>query len=190
MSQITERPSLTPAGRRILDAANRLFYERGITAVGVELIAEEAGTTKKTLYDRFGSKDGLVVAYLEARFERWRSHVIDHLASSPATGTDRILAVLDASEAWLSRGSRGCGFINAHAELAGRSPAAVVVVHAETAWTRELYVGLLREAGVAAPQELGRQLALVHEGATVAVTAGDSPTALDDARAVVRALLG
>lgn len=46
----------TAVGQRILDAASTLFYERGITATGVDLIVEQAGTTKRTLYQRFGSK--------------------------------------------------------------------------------------------------------------------------------------
>ncbi len=61
--------TMTPAAHRILDAASELYYDRGINSVGMDLVAEQAGTTKKTIYDRFGSKDGLVVAYLEARAE-------------------------------------------------------------------------------------------------------------------------
>lgn len=55
---------MTPVGERPAETAGRLFYAHGIRAVGVELIAEQAGTTKKTLYDRFGSKDALVALYL------------------------------------------------------------------------------------------------------------------------------
>ena len=62
---------LTPAGERLLEAASTLFYRRGIRAVGVDLIAETAGTTKKTLYDRFGSKDELVARYLRRRSQTW-----------------------------------------------------------------------------------------------------------------------
>jgi AcrR family transcriptional regulator len=185
----TDAPRLTPAGQRILDAASELFYDRGITGVGVDLVAERAGTTKKTLYDRFGSKDGLVVAYLEARAARWQEFVERHLADSPATGPDRSLAVLDALEAWLAAGTRGCGFVNAYAELSSRSPAATVVVRAEKQWIRELYRDLLNEAGVADAEALGRQLALVHEGAIVELTAGGSAEALDDARRVMRSVL-
>lgn len=54
-----EQP-LTPAAQRILDTASALFYARGINAVGVDTIAAESGVTKRTLYDRFGSKDQLL----------------------------------------------------------------------------------------------------------------------------------
>ena len=118
------QPALTPAAQRILRAAGELYYDRGINSVGMELVAEHAGTTKKTIYDRFGSKDGLVVAYLEARARRWRAHVEDHLAASGLTGGDQVLGVLDALEAWLAAGTRGCGFVNAYAELSTQSTAA------------------------------------------------------------------
>ena len=180
--------TMTPAAHRILDAASELYYDRGINAVGLDLVAERAGTTKKTIYDRFGSKDGLVVAYLEARADRWRAHVERHLAAVPAA--DRVVAVLDALETWLAAGTRGCGFVNAYAELSTQSAAATAVVRREKEWVRRLYARLLAEAGVAEPHALGRRLALVHEGAVVALTAGGSAEAVDDARAATRVLLG
>jgi AcrR family transcriptional regulator len=189
MTAVPGRLRLTPAAQRILDAAGELYYDRGITNVGMDLVAERAGTTKKTIYDRFGSKDGLVVAYLEARAQRWQTHVEDHLAASPATGAERVVAVVDALETWLAAGTRGCGFVNAYAELSTQSEAATRVVRREKEWVRSLYERLLAEAGVASPEGLGRQLALVHEGAIVALTAGGSPAALEDARRATRALL-
>jgi AcrR family transcriptional regulator len=189
MTTLTDEPAMTPAARRILDAANELYYDRGINSVGMDLVAEEAGTTKKTIYDRFGSKDGLVVAYLEARARRWQAHVITHLASVPSTGTDRVLAVVDALEAWMAAGTRGCGFINAYAELSTRSEGATRVVRDEKAWVRGLYADLLAEAGAATPEAIGRQLAMLHEGAIVQRTAGGSPQAFDDARQAMRGLI-
>lgn len=189
MSTATAEPTMTPAAQRILRAASELYYERGINTVGMDLVAEHAGTTKKTIYDRFGSKDGLVVAYLEARARRWQAHVEGHLASTQLTGKHRILGVLDALETWLAAGTRGCGFVNAYAELSTQSAAATRVVRREKAWIRELNLRLLVEAGVPEPELVARQLALIHEGAIVALTAGGSPDALDDARAATRALL-
>ncbi len=187
----SDEPRMTPAGRRILDAASRLYYDHGINTVGMELVAERAGTTKKTIYDRFGSKDGLVVAYLEARARRWEEHVETHLAAASSTGAvDRALDVLDALESWLEQGTRGCGFVNAYAELSTQSAAATRVVRAEKEWIRRLYASLLTEEGVASADSLGRQLALLHEGAIVQLTAGGSPEALEDARAATRTLLG
>ena len=87
-------PASTVAGERVLDAASDLFYRHGIRAVGVDLVAEVAGTTKKTLYDRFGSKDELVARYLRRRALRWEAFLSARLRES--AGPDRALAVFDA----------------------------------------------------------------------------------------------
>lgn len=180
---------MTPAARRILDAASQLYYDRGINSVGMDLVAQRAGTTKKTIYDRYGSKDGLVVAYLESRAQRWQAHVEDHLETVPDAGAERVVCVIDALDSWLAAGTRGCGFVNAYAELSTQSAAATSVIRREKEWIRNLYARLLTEAGVASPGALGRQLALVHEGAIVALTAGGSAEALDDARRATLALV-
>src|ERR1700724_3487228 len=53
-----------PPRERIIAVAAELFYRHGIRAVGVESIAEAAGTNKMTLYRHFDSKDELVAEYL------------------------------------------------------------------------------------------------------------------------------
>jgi AcrR family transcriptional regulator len=63
-----------PLGRmkmreRILKTADRLFYLRGIRAVGVDTIGAEIGISKRTLYNYFPSKDALIVAYLSRRLK-------------------------------------------------------------------------------------------------------------------------
>src|SRR4051812_20121473 len=59
-----EKDDRIPPRARILAAAADLFYRHGIRAVGVEAIAEAAGTNKMTLYRHFDSKDELVAEYL------------------------------------------------------------------------------------------------------------------------------
>src|SRR5260370_8606510 len=61
-------PQKTPMKERILETADRLFYLRGIRAVGVDTIAAEIGISKRTLYNHFPSKDELISAYLARRF--------------------------------------------------------------------------------------------------------------------------
>lgn len=182
--------TLTPAGRRLLDAASDLFYRRGIHAVGVDLIADTAGTTKKTLYDRFGSKDALVALYLQRRAERWQAFVLEFLdRNAPEPGTNRVLAILDALEAWMEQYDRGCSFVNAHAEITDANHPALPVIRAEKDWVRDLYTRLAREADLEPAEVLGRQLTLVHEGATVTRTVGGQPDAIDLARTIARRLL-
>ena len=51
--------------QQIIDAAYTLFYQSGFMRAGVDAIANAAGITKRTLYQHFGSKDGLIEAVLE-----------------------------------------------------------------------------------------------------------------------------
>lgn len=177
---------MTPAGERLLATASELFYERGIHAVGVDLIAELAGTTKKTLYDRFGSKDNLVALYLRRRFERWQAFFDERLAATPP-GPDQVPAAFDVLAEWLTDNTSGCAFVNANAEIGHTGHPGVAVIRAEKQWMRTRYEELARDAGL--PTALGTYLHLLHEGAIVARAAGGQEDAVANAKAAARALL-
>ncbi|MCK0117765.1 TetR/AcrR family transcriptional regulator [Isoptericola sp. S6320L] len=181
-------PELTPAGHSLLDAASELFYARGIRAVGVDLVALEAGTTKKTLYDRFGSKDRLVAQYLTRRGARWQHHVLELVAAQPDPRR-RLLTVFDALEEWHAGQDRGCAFVNAYAEVGAGDQATRDVVRQEKDWMRRLFVALAAGAGLSSPETSGASVHLLYEGALVLSTAGGRPSAVTEARATAAALL-
>ncbi|MFG3307065.1 TetR/AcrR family transcriptional regulator [Streptomyces wuyuanensis] len=184
------RVTLTPGARRVLEAASRLFYEHGIHAVGVDLIAAEAGVTKKTLYDRFGSKDQLVVEYLADRDERWRDFLAGRLAEAGPSPADGVLAVLDASRDWSARhGNRGCSMVNAHAEIDDPGHPAHQVIAGQKAWMLALLTDLARSVAPDGAQTLGRALMLLHEGALTVYGLGVFPDPFGAAREQARALL-
>ncbi|MBC6494281.1 TetR/AcrR family transcriptional regulator [Microbacterium sp. 4-7] len=192
-SSVPELVPLTPGGRRVLDAASRLFYERGIHAVGVDTIAEAAGVTKKTLYDRFGSKEALVVSYLQHRDARWRDHVAGQLARVPDRGADRVLAVFDAAISWSDENSpKGCSAINARAEIGEGNDDHPVFpeVSRQKAWLLDLFEELCGEAGITDPQAMAQAMMLLYEGAivTVGMTTFAEPFAI--ARTWAARLLG
>ena len=147
--------SLTPAGERLLAAASELFYRRGIRAVGVDLIAETAGTTKKTLYDCFGSKDALVALYLEHRMARWQAFLGEHMTGAP-TGPERLPAVFDVLGTWLAGQGRGCGFVNAYAEIGGTGHPGEPVVRAEKEAMRDYFVDLAPRRASPIPRSWAR----------------------------------
>lgn len=115
---------LTPGAQRILDVGSALFYEKGIHAVGVDTIASESGVTKPVLYTNFGSKDGLVVAYLTNRHRWWWGLLEEEVARAPSP---RALAVFDVYAADHGNSHRGCAFLNAAAELPADHPAHGVI---------------------------------------------------------------
>jgi AcrR family transcriptional regulator len=186
------RITMTPGARRALAAASRLFYERGIHAVGVDLIAAEAGVTKKTLYDRFGSKEQIVVEYLADRDDRWRAYVTEELARVEPGTVDRVLTVFDASRAWMTESSpKGCSMVNAHAEISDPSHPAYAIITGQKQWMLTLFTDLLREllpARTDAPA-LARTLMLLHEGALVAHGLSIFPDPITHARDEARELL-
>lgn len=155
---------MTPAGRRILAAAEELFYHRGITPVGVDLIAEHSGVTKRTLYNRFGSKDHLVATYLAERDRRWRSLVRDTVAAG-GDAVEAVGAPFDALRTWSEENSRGCAFINALAELPDPAHPAHRIAADQKLWLRNLFEELAGAAGCPDPATLATQLLVLHEGA-------------------------
>ncbi|MFJ4997468.1 TetR/AcrR family transcriptional regulator [Microbacterium sp. NPDC088619] len=169
---VPELAPLTPGGQRVLDAASRLFYERGIHAVGVDTIAEAAGVTKKTLYDRFGSKEALVVSYLQHRDARWREHVAAHLARVPLPGPERVLAIFDAAITWSDENSpKGCSAINARAEIGDGNDDHPVFpeVSRQKIWLLDVFEELCAEALIPDPRAMAQAMMLLYEGAIVTV---------------------
>lgn len=185
------RITMTPGARRALAAASRLFYERGIHAVGVDLIAAEAGVTKKTLYDRFGSKEQIVVEYLADRDERWRAYVTRELARVEPGTVDRVLTVFDASRTWMTDSSpKGCSMVNAHAEISDPAHPAYAIITGQKQWMLDLFTDLVRESAPDHPAtDLARTLMLLHEGALVAHGLRIFPDPITHARDEARGLL-
>jgi len=191
-TKVPDLAPLTPGARRVLDAASALFYERGIHAVGVDTIAEAAGVTKKTLYDRFGSKEALVVAYLQHRDERWRTHLAAQLSRVPEPGVDRVLAVFDAVASWSKENApKGCSAVNARAEIGDGHDGHPVFpeIARQKAWLLDLFGDLGREAGLVDPDDTARAMMLLHDGALVTVGMETFPHPIEAARDVARTLL-
>jgi AcrR family transcriptional regulator len=159
------KPRRRPALERVLKTADRLFYERGIHATGVDLIAAEAGVSKATMYTYFPTKDDMVAEYLRGRSSAWQAHVGEQLEAHGGTPEERVLLVFDLLGEWFrSDGFRGCPFINAEAESSHDAPGHAVSL-SHRAWVHRLFAGLLAEAGVRAPDLVARQLTLLYDGA-------------------------
>jgi AcrR family transcriptional regulator len=158
----------TPPRERILAVAADLFYRHGIRAVGVEAIAEAAGTNKMTLYRHFDSKDELVAEYLrqaakqaDSCWDRYKSaHPDDPLAQIRAWLAEMADHLANADE-------RGCALANAAVELPEKDhPARRVIEEFKVAQRRKL-IELCRAAGLSEPDMLADELHLLLEGARV-----------------------
>ncbi len=118
------------ARERLLDAAARLFYADGIAATGINAITAEAGVARMSLYNNFASKEELMLAYIEARHQEWLG-LYRARAREAGDAKAGVLAVFDAyidhAELGYEHGFRGCGLLNAAAELPVGSPGRDVV---------------------------------------------------------------
>ena len=171
----------------LLDAAEELFYERGIQAVGIDEVRSTSGVSLKRLYQVFPAKRELVEAYLLRRDGRWRGRLAAYVADHPE---DPIPAVFDWLREWFAEpGFRGCAFVNTFGELGLAEPGIADVVRAHHAAVREFLAGLVAELEVTDPGELADQLWVLLVGSsTGAAITGDVGLA-GSARSAAKALV-
>jgi AcrR family transcriptional regulator len=172
---------------RVLDAAEELFYSRGIQTVGMDDIRGLSGVSLKRLYQLFGTKDQLVEAYLERRDLRWRQCLSDHVEAC-GDPEGRIIAVFDWLEQWFNEpGFRGCAWINSYGELGTTST--TIATHArrhKQAFKRYLEK-LTTDARL--PHDLAGHLLLLAEGAMVTAGIFGTPGTAAQARVAAGLLL-
>ena len=186
-------PSTEPALEvrdRILDTASRLFYERGVRAVGVDLVVLEAAVAKTSLYRYFPTKDDLIVAFLEREdLEFWTlwDSVAEQHADDPA-------GELDAHMRWigerLARSNyRGCPQINVAAEFAEQDHPARQVSQRHMQALRGRLLDIAKRLNVPRPKQLAAQLAVLVNGAFVSSGLLGADEAVGVLRAAMKALL-
>lgn len=161
-------PESTDVRERILECASTLFYRQGVRAVGVDLVVEQAGVAKTSLYRHFRTKDDLIVAFLEREdvdfWTTWDDVAAKH-ADDPA-------AELAAHMRWigarLSRSNyRGCPQINVAAEFPEQDHPARHVARSHMQGLRSRLSSIAKRLNVKHPEILAAQLALLINGAFV-----------------------
>jgi AcrR family transcriptional regulator len=159
---------------RILAAARDLFHRNGIRGVGVDTIAEAAGTNKMTLYRHFDSKDDLIVAYLRgvaAEGEAmWQDIAREHPGDMPA----QLRSWLAKAAECVVADGRGCDLANAAVELTQDGHPARRLIEQLKNDHRHRLAALCRAAGTNEPEILADTLTLLFEGARVSHQAAGS----------------
>ena len=164
----TGKDDRIPPRERILAVAADLFYRLGIRAVGVEAIAEAAGTNKMTLYRHFASKDELVAAYLRRLADKASSSWDTLAAEHPGNPRAQLRGWLQNQAARVaSSKERGCALANAAVELPEKDHPARRVIEAFKTAQRQRIIDLCTAAELAQPEMLADELFLLLEGARV-----------------------
>ena len=198
--QTTPRAPATRVGaarRKLLAAAAERFYADGVSGTGIDAITAAAGVAKMSLYNNFASKDDLVVAYLEARHEEWLGLYRTRLdeagpAATPRAGVEAVFdAYIDHADMAYQHGFRGCGLLNAAAELPAGSPGRELVRR-----HKEEVVRIVRDhlsgadLPTAAAMRLARHLSFLLEGAMSRAGLEGGDALLHEAKTLARSLVG
>lgn len=182
----TDRPS---ARQRLLAAADRLFYTRGINTTGVDAVIADADVARMTLYNQFGGKAGLVATYLQERDTRWRDDLEIAIDAAGPDPVAQLLAVFDALALWVSDpGFRGCSFVNAATELTDEDHPARDVALAHKQALRERVTELVDAVASDQPDRLVDQIMLLFEGAVTATAMHSVEDAVSTARTAAEQL--
>lgn len=158
--------SANPPGpaERLLRTASKLFATQGIRSVGIDQILREAGVAKASMYSSYGSKEALVLVYLNDLDHRDRKRWADAVEGL-SDDVAKVLMFFDlAIGAAHVRDFRGCLYANAATEFPG---AELEPVRAHRDWLRTTIAELLTAVGVADATAAADEIQLLYDGALV-----------------------
>ncbi len=176
--------------QHILDTAYVLFKQDGFHATGMDRVIAEAGIAKMTLYRHFPTKEGLIVAVLVWRAERF-SQQLDGLAEAARTPNEKIAAIFDWHGRWFSSpGFAGCLFQHALAEFAGPDhPVFKAAACQKDAFRRRIAAILEEMVPADSAASMAAGVSMLIEGATLLARIGQGDGAIRDARRAALSLI-
>jgi AcrR family transcriptional regulator len=176
------------ARERILAAAGRLFARRGINATSMNDLYLEARVSKRTLYQHFAGKDELVAAYLDSVQQDVAAGPQAVLARDDLAPRARLLELFTAL-AQPPRPVRVDPFVGAAVEFPDPLHPAHRAAAEHGRWLQQWLTDLARAAGARDPEQVGRRLALLYDGAAIRAFVDDDPAPTADAYAIAAAIL-
>jgi AcrR family transcriptional regulator len=170
-----------------LDAADRLFYERGIRAVRMEDVRDQSGVSLKRLYKLFPHKDRLAEEALRRRDAAFIT-ALRAYAETRRTPRARVLSLFDFLAEWFAEPDfRGCPFINAFGEMSSTSASVPAAAQSQKRALRALIGELIKPAGGSAA--LADQLGMLFNGAIVSASMLGDNRAASHAKQAAKTLL-
>ena len=128
---------MSKSAHKILDTAEKLFYENSFVGVGVDLIRDESGCSKTTMYTYFKNKNQLVKSVLQARDEKFRNSLLAYVAGE--TGRAALDKLIDWHLLWFQEDNfKGCLFVRAVAESHLGDQDIIIVSKDHKIWIRNL----------------------------------------------------
>lgn len=179
-----------PARTRLLRAADRLLFTRGVQATPVDDLLREAETSAATLYAQFGSKDGLLAEALEGRLANWQAVWDAHIAEA-SDDMSRLLAIFDALLAYRDGervSARWCAFLATASEISNPPKPVRTVLDADSALLRKRLLHLSRPLAGDRAAELADAVELMYSGVLASFLRGDPADPISVGRRSAEAL--
>jgi TetR/AcrR family transcriptional repressor of nem operon len=191
----------------LLEAADRLMWERGYEAVGVAELCTEARAPRGSFYYWWPSKQALALAMIQRSWDRTRRVVFEPVFGREASFgeqlddyVERLIAHLERTERATAR-VPGCRFGNLAAELSTRDPEIRRAIEAVFVDMRRIFAEAMRRAvetgeldGAVDPVDAAEALCAHMEGLMILAKARNQPTVLRrlsrDGRRLVGARVG
>ena len=178
---------------RLLASATNLFTTEGIRVIGIDRILREADVAKASLYSLFGSKDALVIAYLQDLDEKSRADWARRTAGM-TDPVDKILAFFDqAIDEEPGQDFRGSHFQNAANEYPRPETESergiVSAVQEHRRWTLQTMVDLLTQLNGYPGTTQANQLLIFLDGGLAGARLNRSVEPLQTARDLAKQLL-
>jgi AcrR family transcriptional regulator len=154
------------ARERLVKTVIELFYQEGVRAIGIDMVVEQSGVSKSSLYRTFASKNELIAAFAEEqnrRFWQWWDETVRRFDGAPRAQINALLA--GVADQIGSPQFRGCPFINLATEFPSRQHPGTAIACGNKKEMRRRLRDLSREIGARDPRRLSEQLALLIDGA-------------------------
>ena len=175
---------------QLIATAVDLFSKHGFHATGIDMISDQAGVTKRTMYNYFRSKDELILAALKHYDGLFRNDFVRQVESLAKTPDQKLLAIFDVAEGWFKQNNfYGCMFINVTGEYSDTD----TPIRQVCKEFKQLMGGYIRElceeAQAHDPAQLAEELALLLEGAIVTAQVSQQPGAAQIAKRAATSLI-
>ena len=157
---------------KILDAALKLFAEKGYENASISQIAKKAGVSKGLMYNYFRSKEDLVTALMEDAMEIGESLAANMMKAE--TPQDRLRYVIELSFEWILEHSDYSKTMTQLALQVGKFPVIQKMVDGKIQAWRTFFVATMRELGFEQPEMEAYCLGALFDGIGVQyVSVGD-----------------
>ncbi|MFD6443522.1 TetR/AcrR family transcriptional regulator [Promicromonospora sp. NPDC060204] len=169
---------------RLLEAAALLTYREGIS-VGIQALCQEAGVSKRSMYQLFDSKDELLAASLEQGAPAYTVWLLP-TADDDRSPRERILHVFGRLESQSATpGYHGCQYLAVQIELKDPTHPASRVARGVKDGLARFFRAEAERGGASDPDLLSRQLMLIFDGASARAGIG-----VDDLTGLVSPTVG